>query len=90
MKHFKEVPSKIKVQSLKDKWGSCSPKNLIRFNWRIIMAKTSVLDYIVVHELCHMEHKNHSKPFWNEVKTILPDYKTSKGWLRTHGELLRI
>lgn len=54
------------------------------------MAKTSVLDYVVVHELCHMRHKNHSKSFWKKVESILPEYEISKEWLRVHGEVLKI
>ena len=90
LNHFKEEPSLIKIQSLKDKWGSCSTKNQLRYNWRIVMAKTSVLDYVIVHELCHMKHKNHSKSFWNDVKTILPNYNNSKDWLRINGDNLKI
>jgi predicted metal-dependent hydrolase len=90
MRYFDDVPKDIKIQSLKNKWGNCTPQNLIRYNWRIIMAKTSIIDYVVVHELCHMKHKNHSKQFWNHVEAILPDYKVSKDWLRVNGDMLKI
>ena len=73
--YFKNKPKKIIVTNLKNKWGSCSKKNQIRYNWRIILANTSIIDYVIVHELCHMIHKNHSKYYWDEVKRILPDYE---------------
>jgi predicted metal-dependent hydrolase len=90
IKYFDDVPKDIKIQSLKNKWGNCTPQNLIRYNWRIIMAKTSIIDYVIVHELCHMKHKNHSVLFWDEVKRIIPNYTESKEWLRLHGDLLKI
>jgi predicted metal-dependent hydrolase len=89
-KYFKTKPSLVKVQLLKEKWGSCSSKNELRYNPRIIMSKMSVIDYVIVHEMCHMKHKNHSPAFWKEIKRILPEYEKSKEWLRIHGELLRI
>ncbi len=88
--YFEVKPSLIKVQSLKNKWGNCSKTNQLRFNWRVVMAKTSIIDYVVVHELCHTKHKNHSKAFWNEVQKILPDYEGRKEWLRINGDLLKI
>jgi predicted metal-dependent hydrolase len=88
--YFEAKPPMIKVQSLKNKWGNCSKTNQIRFNWRVVMAKMSIIDYVVVHELCHTKHKNHSKAFWNEVQKILPDYEEKKEWLRINGDLLKI
>ncbi|MDD2440207.1 MAG: SprT family zinc-dependent metalloprotease [Methanosarcinaceae archaeon] len=90
LRYFEEEPTLIKVQTLKNKWGSCSKTNQLRFNWRIVLAKTSVFDYVVVHELCHMKYKNHSKAFWNELRKILPDYKKRKEWLRIYGDLLKL
>lgn len=54
------------------------------------MAKMSIIDYVIVHELCHMKHKNHSKAFWKEVQKVLPDYEERKEWLRVYGDLLKI
>lgn len=88
--YFVAKPSLIKVQSLKNKWGNCSERNQIRFNWRVVMAKMSIVDYVVVHELCHIKHKDHSKTFWNEVQKILPDYEERKEWLRINGDLLKV
>lgn len=90
LRYFEEEPALIKIQGLKNKWGSCSKTNQLRFNWRIVLAKTSVLDYVIVHELCHMKHKNHSKAFWNELRKILPAYEERKEWLRVHGDLMKI
>jgi hypothetical protein len=89
-KYFKEKPKKIVITELKNKWGSCSQKNQIRYNWRIALAKTSIIDYVVVHELCHMVHKNHSNHYWDEVKRIIPDYEKSKKWLRENSEMLQV
>lgn len=88
--YFETKPSLIKVQSLKNKWGNCSKTNQLRFNWRVIMAKMSIIDYVIIHELCHIKHKNHSKAFWNEVQKILPDFEERKEWLRINGDLLKI
>ena len=90
IKYFNDEPKKIIITELKDKWGSCSKNNQIRYNWRIILAKTSIIDYVIVHELSHMIHKNHSDKFWNEIKRILPDYKMRKEWLRTNNDMLGI
>lgn len=82
---FLKEPNSVKVKEQKRRWASCTYKDDILFNWRCIMAKEEVLDYIVVHEMCHMKHKNHSKQFWNMVQSILPDYKTRENWLKEKG-----
>src|SRR5690606_33301540 len=76
--YFDDKPSLIKIQALKNMWGNCSKTNQLRFNWRVVMAKMSIIDYVVVHELCHTKYKDHSKAFWNEVQKILPDYEEKK------------
>jgi predicted metal-dependent hydrolase len=78
-------PMEIKVKEQKKRWGSCTGSNRLLFNWRCIMAPAPVLDYVVIHEMCHMVHKNHSPLFWNMVASILPDYKSSREWLRVNG-----
>jgi hypothetical protein len=88
--YFNDKPGKIRIKELKNKWGTCTGKNNISLNWRLVFAKTSIIDYVVVHELCHLKHKNHSKKFWREVEKILPNYKESKNWLRIHGNTLNI
>lgn len=75
----------IKVKEQKSRWASCTYDNRILFNYRIIMAPAYIFDYIVVHEMCHMKHKNHSKEYWESVGEILSDYKERKLWLRKNG-----
>lgn len=92
VKKYSEIigkkPKSIKVQKLENRWGSCSPDGDIIFNWRIISAPHSVIDYVVVHELCHLLEHNHSENFWNHVSRIIPDYKKHKEWLKYNGESL--
>ena len=83
-------PNKVKVKKQKKRWGSCSSKGNLNINWRIIMAPMSIVDYIVVHELVHLKHSNHSKDFWQLVETILPDYQERKEWLRVNGRRLEV
>lgn len=83
--NFKDRITYIKVKEQKRRWASCTGKNAILFNWRISMAKADVIDYIVVHEMCHMDHRNHSKYFWNRVREIMPDYKEKHEWLKLNG-----
>jgi predicted metal-dependent hydrolase len=90
LKYFKIEPKGIAIAEIENRWGSCSKNNKLRYNWRVALAKTSIIDYVMVHELCHMVEKNHSDKYWKEVKRILPDYKKRKEWLRTNNEMLKI
>jgi len=85
---FKKMPNKIMIKSLKSRWGSCSTTRNLNFNWKLVMTPLSVLDYVVIHEMCHMLEMNHGPQFWAEVKARDPDYSHHKAWLRTHGRLL--
>ena len=76
---------RITIREQKTRWGSCSSKKNLNFNWKLLLAPPEVLDYVVVHELCHLKQMNHSRAFWAEVAAILPDYKERKKWLREHG-----
>ncbi|KNF09270.1 protein of unknown function DUF45 [Gottschalkia purinilytica] len=78
-------PQKIKLKEQKKRWGTCTSKGNLLFNWRIIMAPIDIIDYIVVHEMCHLIHFNHSKNFWNLVESIIPDYRERKEWLKING-----
>lgn len=78
-------PRSIKVKEQKKRWGSCNSKGDLMFNWRVSMAPSCVLDYIVVHEMCHMVYFNHSKEFWKFVEKIIPDYNDRKEWLKING-----
>ena len=81
-------PSIIRVKELKSSWGLCTSRRNITLNWRIIMAPLSVLDYVVIHEMCHLRHHNHGKEFWGLVGVYMPDYKARKEWLRVNGRRL--
>lgn len=82
--------NKIKLSDAQKRWGSCSAKGNLNFSWRLIMAPLRVIDYVVVHELAHLEEKNHSKRFWNKIKIMLPDYEQYKDWLKENRYLLDI
>ena len=82
--------NKIFIRDQKTRWGSCSSKGNLNFNWRLIMAPLSIMDYIVVHELVHLIHPNHSRDFWKLVESVIPDYKEKKQWLRVNGYRLKI
>jgi predicted metal-dependent hydrolase len=82
---LKLYPGTIRIKEQKTMWGSCSGRGNINYNWRLIMAPIDILDYVVVHELCHLKHKNHSKEFWNLVESIFPDYSQNRKWLRENG-----
>jgi len=77
--------NQIRIKEQRSRWGSCSKKGNLNFNWKLVMAPPDVIDYVVVHEICHLRHMNHSKEFWRYVETILPDYRDSAHWLRKNG-----
>lgn len=87
---LKLYPNNIRVKEQRSIWGSCSSKDNINFNWKLIMAPQAVLDYIVVHELCHLRHRDHSKNFWNLVEQTMPDYRSKRKWLKENGRSLRV
>ena len=76
---------KITIRNQKTRWGSCSSKGNLNFNCLLMLMPPEVIDYVVVHELCHRNQMNHSKAFWKEVEKILPNYKDSVGWLKKEG-----
>ena len=80
---------KITIRDQKTRWGSCSSNGTLSFNYRLMLAPPRVLDYVVVHELCHLTHMNHSTDFWNMVASILPDYKEYRKWLKDNGHTLQ-
>lgn len=84
-KFFDMKPTAIKVKEQKKRWASCTKDDELLFNWRCAMAKAPALDYIVVHEMCHMYYKNHSQDFWNLLASVMSDYEIRKEWLRDYG-----
>ena len=80
---------RIEVRGQRTRWGSCSSRGTLSFNWRLVLAPLEVLDYVVVHELCHLREANHSPRFWRLVAERRPEWREQRGWLREHGaELL--
>lgn len=81
---------KIVIREQKTRWGSCSSRGTLSFNWRLMLAPPAVLDYVVVHELAHLIEMNHSKAFWSIVEEIMPDYRMHQKWLKENGMKLRL
>ena len=81
--------SRIEIRDQRSRWGSCSTRGTLSFNWRLVLAPFEVLDYVVVHELCHLREANHSRRFWKLVESRRPDGRRQRDWLHEHGpELL--
>ena len=80
----------VAVRDQKTRWGSCSSRGTLSFNYRLIFAPPVILDYVVVHELCHLTHMNHSKDFWDMVAQIMPEHRQYRRWLRDHGHELTL
>lgn len=79
------LPGGITVKELGHRWASCSPSGNLAFHWKCMMAPQTIIDYIVVHELCHFHHLDHTDAFWNEVDKVMPKYRERKEWLRLNG-----
>ena len=80
----------VSFSDSKSKWGSCTHDNRLQFNWRLIMAPMIVIRYVIIHELTHTIHKNHSHSFWMKVSEQNPSYKQQIKWLKTHGDRLQV
>lgn len=91
IRHAEQIgvnPKKISIREYKSRWGSCTAKGTISFNWKIMMAPNSIIDYVVIHELCHLKHHDHSPKYWKALESKLPDYREKKEWLKKHSKLL--
>lgn len=99
LKHFQEKsarygkqigvkPKSIDISDFKARWGSCSPEGDITYHWRVIAASHRIVDYIVVHELCHLIEHSHSPRYWQLVENIMPDYRERREWLKSNGQKL--
>ena len=80
--------NRISVRDQKTRWGSCSAKGTLSFNWRLMLAPPAIQDYVIIHELCHLTYMNHSNAFWKKVESVCPDYRTARKWLKDHGHEL--
>jgi len=79
---------RIMISDLRMRWASCTPKNNLNFNWRIVKAPVFVIDYLIVHELAHLLEPNHTEGFWNIIAVQVPHYILAKDWLREYGATL--
>ena len=82
--------NRISIRDQKTRWGSCSARGTLSFNWRLMLAPPTIADYVIVHELCHLTYMNHSADFWHKVESVYPDYRTARKWLKDHGNDLVI
>ncbi|MFN2433261.1 MAG: M48 family metallopeptidase [Gemmatimonadota bacterium] len=80
--------ARVSVRDQRTKWGACSSRGNVSVNWRLLLAPPEVLDYVIVHELCHLRELNHSAEFWALLRSVLPDYEAPRSWLREQGESL--
>ncbi len=83
-------PKGLSLRGQSSRWGSCSNKGRLSFNWRLVLAPPFVLDYVAAHEVAHLKEMNHSPAFWTAVERMLPDYKRGRAWLRAHGGELMV
>ena len=78
----------ITIRNQKTRWGSCSSKGNLNFNSLLMLTPPEIIDYVVVHELCHRKEMNHSKAFWREIEKVLPDYRNYEEWLKREGNMI--
>lgn len=79
---------KISIKDTKSRWGSCAKRGGLMYSWRLIMAPSAVLEYVVAHEVAHIKHFDHSKAYWDLVEELLPSYKAPQAWLKHNGSML--
>ena len=82
------IPERIRLGNAKTRWGSCSAKGVVMINRKLVHAPIAVVEYVLIHELVHLKHRNHSRLFWSEVAGILEDYKEPRKWLKEQGAYL--
>lgn len=87
---LKVKPKVIEIEESKTKWGSCSSDKKLTFNYRLAMAPLEVIDYVIIHELCHLTHMNHDRSFWRRVGSIMPDYKEKEEFLARYGQAMTL
>lgn len=84
------TPQSIEVKDIGYRWAACTSDGRLSFHWKCMMASPKVIDYIIVHELCHLHYRDHTDAFWNEVDKVMPDYYERKAWLRQNGASLGV
>jgi len=84
------VPATVRITDARQRWGSYTHKGGLSFSWHLIQALPEIVDYVVVHELVHIDQPDHSKKFWAKVRKIMPDYEQRRTWLKDHVGLLKI
>jgi predicted metal-dependent hydrolase len=82
--------SRITITCAKTRWGSCTSRRTLNFSWRLMMAPLDMIDYVVAHEVAHLEELNHSPRFWNKVKMLMPDFKDRQQWFKNNSHLLNL
>lgn len=87
---LKVKPKSIDIVESATKWGSCSSSKKLTFNYRLAMAPVEVIDYVIIHELCHLTHMNHDRSFWRLVGSIMPDYKDKEAYLARYGQAMTL
>lgn len=85
LKFFDQKRGRIIIKDQEKRWASCNKQGDLMFNWKIVMAPANIIDYVIIHEMCHLIYLNHSKEFWEEVGRVLPDYEERKNWLMNQG-----
>lgn len=88
--HYGYTWTRVAIKEQKTRWGSCSRRGALNFNWRLLLAPLAALDYVVVHELCHLAEPNHGPRFWALVEQTCPNHREWRAWLRAHGDELRL
>lgn len=89
-RELKVKAKEYKIDEAKSRWGSCTSSKKLTFNYRLAMAPMDCIDYVVVHELCHLKHMNHDRSFWRLVGSILPDYKNTQEYLKKYGQFMTL
>jgi hypothetical protein len=89
-KRVGRTAKRVVIKDMASRWGSCGPQRKMSLNWRVVLAPLPVVDYVVVHELCHIHEANHSSAFWRRVAAACEDWRESRAWLRRHGDELEL
>lgn len=87
---LKVKPKSFEIVESRTKWGSCSSDKKLTFNYRLAMAPVEVIDYVIIHELCHLHHMNHDRSFWRRLGSIMPDYKEKEAYLARYGQAMTL